>query len=65
MKKEENEWYEVPEKIGGDGIQMALVAVALNSGNVLSTETGRKAVRMTDDAGKFGGGNPGSHYVLH
>ena len=51
--------------MGRDGIQSILIVVAINGSNISSTKTGRKAVRMIDDADPFGGGKPGSHYVLY
>lgn len=50
--------------MGEDGTQMTLVVVAINGSNISSTKTGRKVIRMIDDADNFGGGRPGSHYVL-
>lgn len=51
--------------MGRDGIQTKLIVIAINGSNISSTQTGRKAVRMIDDADTFGGGKPGSHYVLY
>lgn len=51
--------------MGRDGIQTTLVVVAINGSNISSTQTGREAVRMIDDTDTFGGGKPGSHYVLY
>ena len=51
--------------MGRDGIHTTLVVVAINGSNISSTQTRREAVRMIDDADTFGGGKPGSHYVLY
>lgn len=51
--------------MGRDGIQTTLLVVAINGSNISSTQTRREAVRMIDDADTFGGGKPGSHYVLY
>lgn len=62
--KKFNYWYKVSEKMGEDGTQTTLVVVAINGSNISSTKTGRKVIRMIDDADNFGGGRPGSHYIL-
>lgn len=64
-KENDIRWYNVPEKKGGDNIQIIIAVIAVYSSNISSTKTGRKAIRMIDDADKFGGGRPGSHYVLY
>lgn len=65
MKRELHRWYNVLEKMEGHDIQTTIAVIAVYSSNISSTKTGRKAIRMIDDADKFGGGRPGSHYVLY
>ena len=36
-----------------------------HSSNISPTKTGRKAIRMIDDADKSVGGRLGSHYILY
>lgn len=54
----------MPEKMGGDGIQITLAVIAIHRSKTSSTKTGRKVIRMIDDTDKFGGGRPASYYVL-
>ena len=55
----------MPEKMGEDVIQTTIAVIAVYSSKISSTKMARKAIRMIDDADKFGGGSPGSHYVLY
>lgn len=64
MKRELHRWYNVPEKMG-DETQTTTAVIAVYSTNISSTKMGRKAIRVIDDADKFGDGRRGSHYVLY
>lgn len=44
---------------------LTLAVIAIYRSKISSTKTGRKAIRMIDDTDKFGGGRPGSYYVLY